>query len=82
MQLTKLESSFIDREEQLQSITNYYNHIDEYCINNGISLFQYEKQCFMADRGYGDYPDPERYNLEREIGSNKSEPSKDYGHEL
>lgn len=30
-------------------------------------LEEYEKQCFNADRGYNDYPEPERYNPDRLI---------------
>ena len=26
-----------------------------------------EKQCFWADRGYGEYPEPERNNPDREL---------------
>lgn len=41
--------------------------IEEYCKEKGISLMQYEKQCFYADRGYGEYPEPEKENTERTI---------------
>lgn len=33
----------------------------------GITYYQYQKQCFNADRGYNDYPEPERYNPDRLI---------------
>jgi hypothetical protein len=81
-QLKEMNLKLNDREEQLRTISNYHNHIDEYCRDNGLTLFQYEKQCFMADKNYGNYPDPEKYNLERKNESNWSEPNRDYEHEL
>lgn len=40
--------------------------IEEYCKEQGITFMQYEKQCFYADRGYGEYPEPEKEKLERQ----------------
>lgn len=36
----------------------------------------------MAGKGFADYPEPELHNPDREITLNKSEPCKDYEHEL
>ena len=31
----------------------------------GLSYYQYEKQCYWAEKGVGDYPEPEKDNSER-----------------
>lgn len=78
--LKELDEKLSKREELLNVLSNYHCHIDDYCERIGISLFQYEKQCFMADKGYGDYPEPEKYNPEREIELPKSCYEKEYEH--
>lgn len=43
----------------------YHKQIEDYCRDMGISYFQYEKQCYFADRGWGEYPAPEIHNPDR-----------------
>lgn len=80
--LKALVKKLSDREEQLKEFYNYHTLVDEYCERTGTTLFQYEKQCFMASRGYECYPDPESHNPERIIEPTFSEPEKDYEHKL
>lgn len=51
-----------------QKAEKAYKHnlrIEEYCREQGITYVQYERQCFYADRGYGEYTEPERSNPDR-----------------
>ena len=66
----------IDRQldsayEQSEQAYRYNLQVERYCQEQGLSLVQYEKQCFWADRGYGEYPEPERNNPDREIENAK-----------
>lgn len=54
-------------QEEAEEIRAYNDEIDRYCREQGMSYFQYEKQCYWAERGVGDFPEPERDNPEREI---------------
>ena len=40
--------------------------VERCCNEQGISFYQYEKQCFRADRSQGIYPEPEAHNPERQ----------------
>lgn len=66
-QLKNIEKQMNNREQELEQYNNYFNKIDDYCNRNGLTLFQYQKQLFYAERGQGEYPPPERYNPEREL---------------
>ena len=62
----------IDRQldtvyEQSEKAYRYNLAVERYCHAEGLSIAQYEKQCFWADRGYGEYPEPERNNPDRQI---------------
>ena len=39
--------------------------VERYCQEQGITIGQYEKQCFWADRDWGNYPEPERHNPDK-----------------
>ncbi|MDF2610412.1 MAG: hypothetical protein K0R92_1886 [Lachnospiraceae bacterium] len=75
-----MELKYDEREVQLNTISKYHVLVDEYCRENDFTIFQYEKQCFMACRVYGDYPEPELHNPKRGIDINKSEQCKEYEH--
>lgn len=71
----------LDKNEKLKDIQKQldsayqkaeqaYEHnlrIEEYCREQGITFMQYEKQCFYANKGYGEYPEPERNNPDRQV---------------
>lgn len=66
-QLKDVEKQMNNREQELEQYNNYFNKIDDYCNRQGITLFQYQKEIFYADRGQGEYPPPEKFNPERDI---------------
>ncbi len=66
-QLKDIEKQMNNREDELEKYNDYFNRIDDYCNKNGLTLFQYQKEIFYAERGQGEYPPPERYNPEREL---------------
>lgn len=62
----------IDRQldiafEQSEKAYRYNLAVERYCQAEGLTLTQYEKAVFWADRGYGEYPDPERDNPDRQL---------------
>lgn len=63
--LKDIEKQMNNREQELEQYNNYFNKIDDYCNRSGLTLFQYQKQLFYAERGQGEYPFPERFNPER-----------------
>ena len=65
-QLKSIEKQMHNREIELEKYNNYFDIVDDYCNKNGLTLFQYQKQLFYAERGQGEYPPPERFNPERE----------------
>ena len=73
----------IDRQldtafEQSEKAYRYNLQVERYCQNEGITLTQYEKQCFWADRGYGEYPPPEQSNPDKQLEQDRGvEPSVD-----
>lgn len=66
-QLKQIGAVINNRLEEYEKVQRYNEIVDNYCRNTGITLYQYEKQCFWAERGYNDYPEPERYNPEKQI---------------
>lgn len=65
--LNKIEKQIDDRFKEAEEIKAYNDEIDRYCKEYGLSYYQYEKQCYWAERGVGDYPEPEKCNPEKEI---------------
>lgn len=65
--LEEIERQIDDRYREADEIRAYNEEIDRYCQENGLSYYQYEKQCYWAERGVGDFPEPERNNPDREI---------------
>lgn len=66
----KLQEIQKQLDSAYQKAEKAYEHklrIEEYCREQGITYTQYERQCFYADRGYGEYPEPEKSNPDREI---------------
>ena len=72
--LKDIEMQINNRLQETEQVRQYNEIVDRYCESIGITYYQYEKQCFNADRGYNDYPEPERYNPERAI---EKEPERD-----
>lgn len=66
-QLKDVEKKIDDREQELQPIMDYLDKLDEYCNENGLTLYQYQKDLFYADRGLVEYPEPEKWNPERNL---------------
>lgn len=66
-QLKDIEKQMNCREDELLQYNNYFDKVDDYCNKQGITLFQYQKEIFYAERGQGEYPPPERFNPERNI---------------
>lgn len=76
--LKDLENKVDYRDQEIKEYSRYLDMVDRYCDNQGITLYQYNKECFYADRGYGDYPAPEYYNPERDLNINHD---KDINHD-
>lgn len=66
-QLNEIGKQIDNRFQEAEEIRAYNDEIDRYCREQGLSYYQYEKQCYWAEKGVGDYPEPERNNPEREI---------------
>ena len=61
----------IDRQldtayEQSERAYRYNLAVEQYCQSEGLTIAQYEKAVFWADRGYGEYPAPEQSNPDRQ----------------
>lgn len=65
--LNEIEKQIDDRFQEAEEIKAYNDEIDRYCREYGLSYYQYEKQCYWAERGVGDYPEPERNNPEKRL---------------
>lgn len=76
--LKDLENKVDYRDQEIKEYSRYLDMVDRYCDNQGITLYQYSKECFYADRGYGDYPVPEYHNPERDLNINHD---KDINHD-
>ena len=61
--------------EQSEKAYQYNLEVERYCQEQGITIGQYEKQCFWADRDWGNYPEPERYNPDRNIEPEREAPT-------
>lgn len=77
--LDVLEKQVNDRDEDLAKYKDYLNRVDNYCNREGITIYQYEKECFYAERGYNNFPQPEHYNPQRQI--EREEHTKDINRE-
>jgi hypothetical protein len=75
--MIELEKEINLKDKELTSYRDYLDKVDDYCNRNGITHYQYEKQCFYADRGVGDYPPIEKFNPERVLIVEKEEPKKE-----
>lgn len=53
--------------EARQQANRYNQQVEQYCRDNGLTITQYEKQVFWADRDFGSYPEPEQINPDRLI---------------
>lgn len=73
-QLKDIEKHMNNRESELERYNNYFDKVDDYCNKQGLTLFQYQKEIFYADRGQGEYPPPEKFNPER---NTEQEPTKE-----
>ena len=66
--------------ERSEQAYQYNLQVERYCQEQGLTLAQYEKQCFWADRGYGEYPEPEGRNPDREMEQERgNEPDREMG---
>lgn len=65
--LKDIENKVDIREQELQRYEQYFDKVQEYCDHHGLSLFQYQKDVFYAERGFLNFPAPERFNPDREI---------------
>lgn len=66
-QLKSIEKQMNNREIELEKYNNYFDRLDDYCNRNGLTLFQYQKELFYAERGQANFPPPEKYNPDRNI---------------
>ena len=72
----KAISKELDRAyEQSETAYRYNLEVERYCQEQGITIGQYEKQCFWADRDWGNYPEPERHNPDRCIEPERDTPN-------
>ena len=67
VEINEIEKKIDDRFQEAEEIKAYNDEIDRYCREQGLSYLQYEKQCYWAEKGVGDYPEPERNNPEKQI---------------
>ena len=76
-QLKEIDQQMTAAIAERQLANRYNQEVERYCHDNGLTITQYEKQVFWANRDVGSYPEPERYNpdrqqeqpeLEREVG--------------
>lgn len=76
--LQEIDRQLDNAYQQSEKTYRYNLEIEQYCQTEGLTLTQYEKAVFWADRGYGEYPEPERNNPDRQIEQGKDlEPSID-----
>lgn len=76
--LQEIQKQLDKADEKAEQSHKHNLRFEEYCREQGITYLRYERQCFYADRGYGEYPEPERSNpdrqIEREIESERRSP--------
>ena len=63
--LKEIETQLDKAYDVVEKAYPYNQEVERYCNEQGISFYQYEKQCFWVDRDYGSYPEPEYNNPER-----------------
>lgn len=63
--LKEIETQLDKAYDVAEKAYHYNQEVERYCNEQGISFYQYEKQCFWADRDYGNYPEPEYNNPDR-----------------
>lgn len=61
----EVNSRIDEKVKELNSYIDYFSKVDDYINKNGLTLFQYSKDLFYADRGLKEYPSPEKFNPER-----------------
>lgn len=69
----------VEKEDRRTEICNAWKKIwkgfepdpNTTICDGGITFRQYEKQCFYAERGIGEYPEPERKSLVRQTEREK-----------
>ena len=64
--LKDIEQQMNEAYEEQEKAQKHLREVERYCERVGLTMYQYEKQCFMADRGFCDYPYPEQHNPERQ----------------
>ena len=65
--LQEIQKQLDKADEKAEQSHKHNLRFEEYCREQGITYLRYERQCFYADRGYGEYPEPERSNPDRQI---------------
>lgn len=81
-QLKIVEKQMNNREIELEKYNNYFDRVDDYCNKQGLTLFQYQKELFYAERGQANFPPPEMFNPERTIEHEREkEQERDLQHE-
>lgn len=63
--LKEIETQLDKAYDVVEKAYQYNQEVERYCKEQGITFYQYEKQCFWADRDYGNYPEPEYNNPDR-----------------
>ena len=64
--LKDIEQQMNEAYEKQERALKHLREVERYCERVGLTRYQYEKQRIMADRGFCDYPAPERHNPERQ----------------
>jgi hypothetical protein len=64
--LKDIEQQMNEAYEEQERAQKHLREVERYCERMGLSIYQYEKQCFMAEKGFCDYPYPEQHNPERQ----------------
>lgn len=72
--LKTIQAEIDRRFDEAEEIQAYNKEVDTYCKEHGLTYLQYEKQCYWADRGIGEYPTPE---YESHIIEHDIEPDKE-----
>lgn len=65
-QLKEIDQQMTAAIEERQQAIRYNQQVAQYCHDNGLTITQYEKQVFWADRDVGTYPEPEQNNPDRQ----------------
>ena len=66
-----------ERTDSLEYIAKKHKQEQEEYLKAGVvkRVALYEKQCFWADRDWGNYPEPERHNPDRCIEPERDTPT-------